>query len=93
MSIVEEVNLWRSRHSEPPKCDSVALNRLLPNNLESLRLKKRTCLRTGYALRGANMMIAMPSKATPEPKRSQAVGLMPSTAHSQRMAMKIYTPP
>ena len=47
MSIVEEVNLWRSRHSEPPKCDSVALNRLLPNNLESLILKKRTCLQAG----------------------------------------------
>src|SRR5690554_2870644 len=46
--------------------------------------RRRACI--GYVVRGANMMIAMPTKATPEPTKSQAVGRMPSTAQSQSMA-------
>lgn len=36
--------------------------------------------------RGPNMMIAMPSSATAEPSRSQAVGRTESTSHSHRIA-------
>ena len=39
--------------------------------------------------RGANMMMAIPNRATPEPSKSQAVGRIPSTAHNQKIAIKI----
>lgn len=42
---------------------------------------------------GANMMIAMPISATDAPTMSQKVGLIPSTAHNQKMATKMYMPP
>ena len=32
------------------------------------------------------MMMAMPNSATADPSRSQPVGLMPSTSHSQTIA-------
>ncbi|MNJ62309.1 hypothetical protein D3C77_581460 [compost metagenome] len=47
------------------------------------------CYPAPYADLGANMMMAMPVRATPEPTQSHRVGLMPSTAQSQRMATKI----
>src|SRR5690606_14064906 len=37
--------------------------------------------------RGANMMMAMPAMVTAPPVRSQTVGRMPSTAHSQTRAV------
>lgn len=39
--------------------------------------------------RGANMMMAIPNSATPEPSKSHAVGRIPSTAHNQKTAIKI----
>ena len=46
-----------------------------------------------HALRGANMMTPMPASASAAPAMSHGVGRTPSTAHSQTMATKIYTPP
>ena len=46
-----------------------------------------------YTFLGANMMIAIPTNATKDPAMSQAVGLIPSTAHSHRIATKMYAPP
>jgi len=42
--------------------------------------------------RGANMMMAIPNNATPEPNKSQAVGRIPSTAHNQKIAIKYKRP-
>jgi alpha-N-acetylglucosaminidase len=47
----------------------------------------------GHARRAPSMMIIMPVAATAAPTISHTVGRIPSTSHSHRMAMPMYTPP
>ena len=39
--------------------------------------------------RGANLMMAIPHNAKPEPTKSKAVGRIPSTAHNHKLAIKL----
>lgn len=47
----------------------------------------------GYALRGPNMMMAIPAKLTATPTQSDIDGRTPSTSISHKMATLMYTPP